>query len=165
MAINYKSGESVVCPSYGVGVVKGVENQEIMGTTLKVVVVFFEKDRMTIRVPLNDSTSDKIRKLCTMEEMEAAINTLKEPSRAKKMMWSRRAQEYESKINSGVPTSIAEVIRDLHRPLNQPDHSFSERQLYQEALRRLAREYAAVAKIEEKQAEAMLEQVLLSKAA
>lgn len=165
MAVNYKSGEYVVCPSYGVGVVKGIENQDIMGTTLKVVVVCFEKDRMTIRVPLNNSTSEKIRKLCSMEEMEAAINMLKEPSKAKKMMWSRRAQEYESKINSGVPASIAEVIRDLHRPLNQPDHSFSERQLYQEALKRLAREYAAVAKIEEKEAEAMLEKVLLDKAA
>lgn len=165
MSVSYKGGETVVCPSYGVGIVKGIETQEIMGTSLKVVVVYFEKDRMTIRVPLNASTPDKIRKLCSPDEMQKALNTLKEPPKVKKMMWSRRAQEYEMKINSGEPLSIAEVIRDLHRTVSQPEHSYSERQLYQEALKRLVKEYAAVAKINEKEAEAAVAQVLLSKAA
>ena len=165
MAVSYKKGELVVCPAYGLGVVKGIETQEIAGTTLRVVVVFFEKDRMTVRVPINGSTSEKIRKLSSMDKMNEAIDTLKMPAHSRKMMWSRRAQEYESKINSGEPISIAEVVRDLHKTVTQPEHSYSERQLYQEAFARLTREYAAVAKIDEKEAEANLEQVLLSKAA
>ena len=100
-----------------------------------------------------------------MSEMQEAIDILKTPSHVKKIMWSRRAQEYEMKINSGVPLSIAEVVRDLYRTVKQPEHSYSERQLYQEALSRLTKEYAAIAKIDEKEAEGILEKALISKAA
>lgn len=165
MVVAYKSGEVVVCPAYGVGIVKGTETQEIAGSTLKVIAVYFEKDRMTIRVPLNDATPEKIRKLCSLNEINEAIDALKAPAHVRKVMWSRRAQEYEMKINSGIPLSIAEVVRDLHRTVTQPEHSYSERQLYQEALARLTKEYAAVAKIDEKVAAANLTQALLSKAA
>ena len=146
---SFKEGEFVVYPAHGVGVIKGVEKQDIAGTELKVVVISFDKDKMTIRLPLNKSTSSKIRKLCSKEEMLEAVEFLRTPTRAKKMMWSRRAQEYEAKINSGVPMSIAQVVRELHRSANQPEHSYSERQIYQEAFDRLTREYAVVANIDE----------------
>ena len=146
---SFKEGEFVVYPAHGVGVVTGIENREIGGMELKVVVISFDKDKMTVNLPLNKSTSSKIRKLCSKEEMQEAVELLRTPTRVKKMMWSRRAQEYEAKINSGVPTSIAQVVRELHRSANQPEHSYSERQIYQEALSRLSSEYAVVANIDE----------------
>ena len=157
---SFKEGEFVVYPAHGVGVVKGIEKQNIAGTELKVVVISFDKDKMTVRLPLNKSTSSKIRRLCTKEEMLEAVDFLRTPARAKKMMWSRRAQEYEAKINSGVPMSIAQVIRELHRSANQPGHSYSERQIYQEALERLTSEYAVVANIDEGAALAELKNAL-----
>ncbi|MCR5225219.1 MAG: CarD family transcriptional regulator [Alphaproteobacteria bacterium] len=157
---SFKEGEFVVYPAHGVGVVKGIEKQNIAGTELKVVVISFDKDKMTVRLPLNKSTSSKIRRLCTKEEMLEAVDFLRTPARAKKMMWSRRAQEYEAKINSGVPMSIAQVIRELHRSANQPEHSYSERQIYQEALERLTSEYAVVANIDEGAALAELKNAL-----
>lgn len=163
--VGFEKNEVVVCPAYGVGVVQGIEHQEIMGTQMDFVVVFFEKDRMTVRLPINENTCSKVRKLSSKSEIEKAIKLLSEPAKVKKMMWSRRAQEYEMKINSGEPISIAEVVRDLYRTDSQPEHSYSERQIYQEAFERLAREYAAIAKIDEKKASAALEQILLKKAA
>ncbi|MDR2681634.1 MAG: CarD family transcriptional regulator [Holosporaceae bacterium] len=156
----FEEGQLVVYPAHGVGVVQGIETQNISGSELKVIVIAFDKDKMVVRLPLNRSTSKKIRKLCSKKEMEEAINYLRVPTKTKKMMWSRRAQEYETKINSGDPISIAQVVRDLHRTAMQPEHSYSERQIYQEALCRLMREYAAVAQIDEKQAMEDLEKVL-----
>ncbi|MDR3179968.1 MAG: CarD family transcriptional regulator [Holosporaceae bacterium] len=156
----FEEGQLVVYPAHGVGIVQGIETQNISGSELRVVVIAFDKDKMVVRLPLNKSTSKKIRKLCTKKEMEEAINYLRVPTKTKKMMWSRRAQEYETKINSGDPISIAQVVRDLHRTATQPEHSYSERQIYQEALCRLMREYAAVAQIDEKQAMENLEKVL-----
>ncbi|MDR0677149.1 MAG: CarD family transcriptional regulator [Holosporaceae bacterium] len=147
----FKKGEYVVYPAHGVGIVKGFEEQDISGVYLKMIVISFDKDRMIVKLPLN-SLNQKIRKLCSQKEMQEAINCLKEPSKTKKIMWSRRAQEYEAKINSGVPMSIAQVVRDLHRTATQSEHSYSERQIYQEALDRLLKEYAAVTQINEKQA-------------
>jgi CarD family transcriptional regulator len=123
-------------------------------------VITFEKDKMTLRVPVSKAKSVGMRKLSTPKIMDSALNTLKGRARVKRTMWSRRAQEYEAKINSGNPVSIAEVIRDLHRSANQPDQSYSERQIYEAALERLARELAAVEKIDEQAATKRLEKVL-----
>ena len=157
---DFKPGQYVVCPAHGVGVVSGIETQNIAGAELTVLVIVFDKSKMTVRLPINTLNSKNIRNLCSKEEMDEAIKCLKGPTKVRKMMWSRRAQEYESKINSGDPVAIAEVVRDLHRTATQPEHSYSERQIYQEALDRLMREYAAVAKIDERQAKTELEKVL-----
>jgi CarD family transcriptional regulator len=101
-----------------------------------------------------------LRKLSSKEEMKTALKTLKGRSRVRRTMWSRRAQEYEAKINSGDPVSIAEVVRDLHRSAGQPDQSYSERQIYQAALERLSRELAAVESIDEEAAAQKLEEML-----
>jgi len=156
----FSAGDYVVYPTHGVGRIQGVENQEIAGTSLKVIVITFEKERMTLRVPVGKATNSGLRRLSSRKEMETALKTLKGRSRVRRMMWSRRAQEYEAKINSGDPVSIAEVVRDLYRNAGQPDQSYSERQIYQAALDRLARELAAVEKIDEMAAAQKLESVL-----
>ena len=156
----FSAGDYVVYPTHGVGRIQGVEHQEIAGTSLKVIVITFEKERMTLRVPVGKATNSGLRRLSSRKEMETALKTLKGRSRIRRMMWSRRAQEYEAKINSGDPVSIAEVVRDLFRNAGQPDQSYSERQIYQAALDRLARELAAVEKIDEMAAAQKLESVL-----
>lgn len=157
---DFYEGQYVVYPARGVGTITGFEEQEVAGEAVRFILISFSKDKMTIRLPLNKSITKKIRGLCSREEMHEAVECLKAPSKAKKMMWSRRAQEYEAKINSGDPISIAQVVRDLHRKSNQPDHSYSERQLYQEALERLTREYAIVQEVDETLALQELECVL-----
>jgi CarD family transcriptional regulator len=156
----FKKGDFVVYPTHGVGKVLGVENQEISGHTLQVIIISFDKDRMTLRVPVAKARNSGLRKLSSRKVMETALQTLKGRSRVKRAMWSRRAQEYEAKINSGDPVSIAEVVRDLHRNADQPDQSYSERQIYQAALDRLVRELAAIDGIDETQATQRLHQVL-----
>ena len=144
----YASGDLVVYPTHGVGKITGVERQEIAGFTLNVFVVQFDKDRMTLRVPVTKAKGSGLRRLSSRKEMDLALTRLKGRSRAKRTMWSRRAQEYEAKINSGDLISIAEVVRDLHRADNQPEQSYSERQLYESALDRMAREVAAIERID-----------------
>lgn len=156
----FGAGDYVVYPTHGVGRVVGVETQEISDVTLELIIIKFEKDRMTLRVPVNKAHESGLRKLSSRKMMDSALTTLKGRSRAKRTMWSRRAQEYEAKINSGDPVSIAEVVRDLHRSADQPDQSYSERQMYQAALDRLARELAAVEKIDEEAATQKLEELL-----
>lgn len=156
----FEIGQHVVYPAHGVGVVQGIEVQDIAGTQLRVLCVWFEKDKMTVRLPMNSSLTEKIRPLSTKKELEEAIEFLKTPSKPKKMMWSRRAQEYEAKINSGNILSITQVVRDLHRTASQPEHSYSERQIYQIAMDRLMREYAAVEQIDEDVALERLEKLL-----
>ena len=157
---DYAAGDHVVYPTHGVGRVLGVETQEISGITLDLIVIKFEKDRMTLRVPVEKAENSGLRKLSTRKVMDSALQTLKGRSRVKRTMWSRRAQEYEAKINSGDPVSIAEVVRDLHRSADQPDQSYSERQMYQAALDRLAREVAAMERIDEEAAAEKLEELL-----
>ena len=157
---DYAAGDHVVYPTHGVGRVLGIETQEISGVTLDLIVIKFEKDRMTLRVPVEKAEQSGLRKLSTRKVMDSALQTLKGRSRAKRTMWSRRAQEYEAKINSGDPVSIAEVVRDLHRGDDQPDQSYSERQMYQAALERLARELGALERIDEAAAQAKLEKLL-----
>ena len=150
----------VVYPTHGVGKITGVEKQEISGMQLELFVIEFNKDKMVLRVPVAKAQGSGMRELSTPQRMTAALSTLKGRARIKRTMWSRRAQEYEAKINSGDPVSIAEVIRDLHRSANQPDQSYSERQIYEAALERLARELAAVEKIDEDAATERLEGML-----
>jgi CarD family transcriptional regulator len=158
--LNFGAGDLVVYPTHGVGKILAVETQEIAGHTLNVFVVHFDKDRMTLRVPVAKAKNSGLRRLSTRKEMESALTRLKGRSRAKRTMWSRRAQEYEAKINSGDPGSIAEVVRDLYRNASQPEQSYSERQIYQAALDRLVREFAAVEKIDEDVAVKRVEQML-----
>ncbi|HUN47279.1 MAG TPA: CarD family transcriptional regulator [Stellaceae bacterium] len=156
----YGTGDFVVYPTHGVGKINSVETQEIAGQTLSVFVIHFEKDRMTLRVPVGKAKNSGLRRLSTRKEMDAALAKLKGRSKARRTMWSRRAQEYEAKINSGDPASIAEVVRDLYRNVGQPEQSYSERQIYQAALDRLVREFAAVEKIDENTAVQRVEQML-----
>jgi len=156
----FGKGDFVVYPTHGVGRISGVEAQEIAGSALQLFVIQFDKEKMTLRIPIAKVRQAGLRRLSTRKVMESALKTLKGRSRAKRTMWSRRAQEYEAKINSGDPVSIAEVVRDLQRGSDQPDQSYSERQIYQAALDRLARELAAVEKLDEKQAIKRLEHIL-----
>ena len=152
--------DHVVYPTHGVGLVIGIEVQEIAGEALQLFVIHFEQERMTLRVPVGKADQSGLRKLSNRKIIDSALKTLRGRSRVKRTMWSRRAQEYEAKINSGDPVSIAEVVRDLHRATDQPDQSYSERQMYQAALDRLARELAAVEHIDQKQATGKLEKLL-----
>ena len=156
----FKPKDYIVYPTHGVGYIEAIEKQEIAGSSIELFVITFEKDKMTLRVPVGKAEHVGIRKLSTPKIMDAALTTLKGRARVKRTMWSRRAQEYEAKINSGDAVSIAEVVRDLHRSANQPDQSYSERQIYEAALERLARELAAVEKIDEESATDRLEKVL-----
>ncbi len=158
--VSFSEGEYVVYPTHGVGQVTGIEMQEIAGQKLKLFVIEFDKERMKLRVPVQKAENAGLRRLSTRKVMEVALKTLKGRSRAKRTMWSRRAQEYEAKINSGDPVSIAEVVRDLYRSADQPDQSYSERQMFQAAFERLVRELAAVEKIDENAATQRLEKVL-----
>jgi len=140
----YKTGEYVVYPAHGVGKIIRIEDQEIAGAKLELYVIDFEKDKMTLRVPTAKSDSVGMRRLSDSASVEQALKTLKGRARVKRTMWSRRAQEYEAKINSGDLVLIAEVVRDLFRSDRQPEQSYSERQLYEAALDRMAREVAVV---------------------
>ena len=150
----------VVYPTHGVGQIDAIEEQIIAGYQLRLFVINFEKEKMTLRVPVDKADEAGLRKLSSRQQIDVALTTLKGRSRVSRAMWSRRAQEYEAKINSGDPVSIAEVVRDLHRNAGQPDQSYSERQIYEAALERLARELAAVEKIDADAAAVKLEQVL-----
>ncbi len=156
----FKAGDHVVYPTHGVGQVQGIEKETIAGHKLELVVVTFDNDRMTLRVPVNKMDTSGLRKVSSRKIMDNALTTLKGKARIKRTMWSRRAQEYEAKINSGDPVSIAEVVRDLYRNVGQPDQSFSERQIYEAALERLAGEYAAVENLDKEKATEKLEEVL-----
>lgn len=156
----FRVGDYVVYPCHGVGKVTTIEWQEVQDTRLRLYVVNFEKERMTLRVPINKAASSGMRQLSTPSEMTAALRALKRPPRVKRVMWSRRAQEYEGKLHSGNPVSIAEVVRDLHPGKSQSEQSYSERQMYEVALERLAREFAAIEKIEPDAAAERLEEVL-----
>ena len=156
----FKINESIVYPAHGVGRIVGIEEQEIAGMSLELFVIQFEKDKMTLRVPTGKLQSVGMRKLAEDNLVTKSMETLKGRARVKRTMWSRRAQEYEAKINSGDLISIAEVVRDLYRSESQPEQSYSERQLYEAALDRMAREIAAVARIDERGAVQRITEVL-----
>lgn len=152
----FKVNDYVVYPTHGVGKIVAVEAQEIAGTRLELFVIVFEQEKMTLRVPLGKAKAVGMRILSSRETVRTALKTLRGRARIKRTMWSRRAQEYEAKINSGDLLLIAEVVRDLHRAEGQPEQSYSERQIYESALDRMAREVGAV---EELDSSAALERV------
>jgi CarD family transcriptional regulator len=156
----FSVGDHVVYPAHGVGVVVGVETQEVVGTSLEVYVITFDHEKMTLRVPTRKARTAGLRALAEGNIVVQALSTLKGRARVKRTMWSRRAQEYEAKINSGDLISIAEVVRDLHRSDSQPEQSYSERQLYESALDRMAREVAAIERIDREAAVEMLHKSL-----
>lgn len=158
--VSFKVGDAVVYPAHGVGVVENIETQTIAGMEIQLYAIRFEKDRMCLKIPVFKAKSSGLRKLCSTDRLKDAMKTLQGRAKIKRTMWSRRAQEYEMKINSGDPVSIAEVLRDLKRSNDDHEQSYSERQIYQSALERLAREVAAVQKITEIQAAEQLEKML-----
>jgi CarD family transcriptional regulator len=148
----FKTNEFIVYPAHGVGQIMAIEEQEVAGARLELFVINFVKDKMTLRVPTSKVASVGMRKLAETPMVKRALETLKGRARIKRTMWSRRAQEYEAKINSGDIVAIAEVVRDLYRSESQPEQSYSERQLYEAALDRLSREVAAVQRLTETEA-------------
>jgi CarD family transcriptional regulator len=158
--LEFETGDFVVYPAHGVGRVEGIETYSISGQQVQLYAITFEKERMTLKVPISKAKNSGLRRLSSKDRIRTALETLQGRSRVRRTMWSRRAQEYEAKINSGDPVSIAEVVRDLYRGADPADQSYSERQIYQAALERLARELAAVERIDELKATERLEQVL-----
>lgn len=156
----FKTGEAIVYPSHGVGHIKAIEEQEVAGFKLELFVISFEKDKMTLRVPTAKAASVGMRKLADTDIVGKALTTLTGRARVKRTMWSRRAQEYEAKINSGDLVAIAEVVRDLYRSDAQPEQSYSERQLYEAALDRVVTELAAVNRITDTEARKLIDQNL-----
>jgi CarD family transcriptional regulator len=148
----FKTSEFIVYPAHGVGQIIAIEEQEVAGARLELFVINFAKDKMMLRVPTSKIASVGMRKLAETPMVKRALETLKGRARIKRTMWSRRAQEYEAKINSGDIVAIAEVVRDLFRSESQPEQSYSERQLYEAALDRLSREVAAVQRLTETEA-------------
>lgn len=153
----FKTGEFIVYPAHGVGQIVAIEEQEVAGFKLELFVISFAKDKMTLKVPTPKVASVGMRKLADPAMVKRAMDTLTGRARVKRTMWSRRAQEYEAKINSGDLVSICEVVRDLFRSDAQPEQSYSERQLYEAALDRVAREFAAVNKLTETEALKLIE--------
>lgn len=156
----FAKGDYVVYPTHGVGKVTGIERQEVAGFDLQLFVILFDSEKMTLRVPVEKVADSGLRKISSKDKMQSVLGTLKGRARAKRTMWSRRAQEYEAKINSGDPIAIAEVVRDLYRAPGQPDQSYSERQMYEAALERLVNEFALVEKLDIEAATEKLETVL-----
>lgn len=163
--LDFRPNEYIVYPAHGVGQIVSIESQEVAGITLELFVISFEKDKMTLRVPTNKATDIGMRALSSPDVISAAMKTLKGKAKVKRAMWSRRAQEYEQKINSGDLIAIAEVVRDLHRTDDQREQSYSERQLYEAALERLTREVAAVSGGDELAAAKEVDDVLMSRIA
>lgn len=157
---NFAKGDYVVYPAHGVGLIEGIETQTIAGMEVKLYAISFEKDRMRLKVPVMKAEESGLRRLCNNSRLKDALNTLKGRARIRRTMWSRRAQEYETKINSGDPVAIAEVLRDLKRSNDDTEQSYSERQIYQSALERLAREVAAIEKTSEDDAVIRLEKLM-----
>ena len=161
----FRPDQFVVYPAHGVGKIVSIEKQEVAGFELELFVISFEKDKMTLRVPTNKATEVGMRSLSSPDVVAHAMKTLRGKARVKKAMWSRRAQEYEQKINSGDLIAIAEVVRDLHRADDQREQSYSERQLYEAAMERLTREIAAVGGHSEDEAAKEITEMLMSRAA
>jgi CarD family transcriptional regulator, regulator of rRNA transcription len=156
----FRTSEYIVYPAHGVGQITAIEEQEVAGMKLELFVINFEKDKMTLRVPTAKAAGVGMRKLSEDAIVGKALDILKGRARVKRTMWSRRAQEYEAKINSGDIVAIGEVVRDLHRADTQPEQSYSERQLYEAALDRMAREISAVKRITETEAIREIEAML-----
>ena len=161
--LDFSVDDFVVYPAHGVGKIVDVITQEVAGMEMELYDIAFEKDKMKLKVPTDKAITHGLRSLSDGDVVDKSMKTLKGRARVKRAMWSRRAQEYEQKINSGDLISIAEVVRDLHRNDEQREQSYSERQLYEAALERLTREVAAVRSVEEMQAQSEIDAVLNSR--
>jgi CarD family transcriptional regulator len=158
--LGFKTGEYVVYPAHGVGLIVNIEEQEVAGLTLELFVISFEQDKLTLRVPVAKIKSVGMRKLAEEDEVKKALETVTGRARVKRTMWSRRAQEYEAKINSGDLIAISEVVRDLYRSEDQPEQSYSERQLFEQAMDRMSREIGSVRKLTLTEAVQLIEKQL-----
>jgi len=156
----FNIGDTVVYPSHGVGKISALESQIIVGIEQKFYVVTFDKDKMTLKVPVSRADKAGLRQLSSSDDLEKALITLQGKSKTAKGMWSKRAQEYEAKINSGSVVNIAEVLRDLHRNVDDPARSYSERVIYDSAFKRFTHEYAAAAHLNAEQAELKIREML-----
>ena len=161
--LNFKIGEIVVYPKHGVGEIVNIESMEISNIKTNFYVVKMEQAKLTIRVPLEKQDEVGLRKISTKKIIDAIYEILKLKPKIRRIMWSRRAQEYDPKIFSGDPIKISEVVRDLFRKNSQPEQSYSERQMFQIALERLAREVAAVEKTDYFQSTEKIETILNTK--
>lgn len=161
----FSVGEYVVYPTHGVGKIIALEVETIGEHQLKVFVIVFEKDKMTLRVPVGRAEAAGLRAISPMDQITRALSTLKGRAKIARGMWSRRAQEYESKINSGNLVAIAEVVRDLHKNVDQSERSYSERMIYETALHRLVGEVAAAEREDVKGTQDRLLKVLRKQAA
>ena len=162
---DFNTEEYIVYPAHGVGQIISIDKHEVAGIEMEMFVISFDKDKMTLRIPIEKATAIGLRSISSQETISKAMEILKGRARIKRAMWSRRAQEYEQKINSGDLIAIAEVVRDLHRNDEQREQSYSERQLYEAALERLTREVAIVDGVGEDKAQAKVDQVLEASAA
>jgi CarD family transcriptional regulator len=142
--LGFRTGEYIVYPSHGVGMITSIDEQEVAGLKLELFVISFEQDKLTLRVPTAKIKSVGMRKLSEEPVVKKSLDTVTGRARVKRTMWSRRAQEYEAKINSGDLIAISEVVRDLYRSDDQPEQSYSERQLFEQAMDRMSREIGAV---------------------
>ncbi len=158
--LGFKTGEYIVYPAHGVGLITSIEEQDIAGLTLELFVISFEQDKLTLRVPVAKIKSVGMRKLAEEDEVTKALETVTGRARVKRTMWSRRAQEYEAKINSGDLIAISEVVRDLFRADDQPEQSYSERQLFEQAMDRMSREVSSVNRISLTEAVQLIEKNL-----
>ena len=159
----FKIGEIVVYPKHGVGEILKIESMEVSSIKTKFYVVKMEQAKLTIRVPLEKQEEVGLRKISTKKIIEQVFEVLKLKPKIRRIMWSRRAQEYDAKIFSGDPIRIAEVVRDLFRKNSQAEQSYSERQMFQVAIERLAREVAAVEKTDYFQSTEKIETILRNK--
>ena len=159
----FNIGELVIFPKHGVGEIKSVSSIEISNIKTTCYIIQMEQDRLIIRVPIDKQDDVGLRKIATKKKIEEVFNILRQKPKIRKIMWSRRAQEYDSKIHSGDPIKIGEVIRDLFRKNNQPEQSYSERQMFQVALERLAREVAAIEKTDYFNATEKIENILYNR--
>jgi CarD family transcriptional regulator len=162
--LSFKIGELVVYPAHGVGKITAIEEQEIAGSKLELYIVDFEREKLRLKVPTNRAEQKGMRRLADRGLIEHAMKVIRGRARIKRTMWSRRAQEYDAKINSGDLIAVAEVVRDLYRSDRQPEQSYSERQLFEQALLRMARELAAVRKIDDDQSVKELSEFLAKNA-
>ena len=158
--LQYSVGDFIVYPSHGVGEVTDIQTFEIAEEKLEMYNVVFDKEKMTLKIPTIKAKEIGIRKVSSRNEMKKTLEILKGKAKIRRTMWSRRAQEYEAKINSGILTELTEVVRDLFRNSNQPEQSYSERQLYESARDRLAREVAVVEKTDDDNAVEKIEIIL-----
>ena len=159
----FNPGDVVVYPAHGVGQVTDIEQTEVAGQKLELIAVNFNKDKLTLRIPMPNAQKTGLRQIVTSATMDEAIHTLKGKAKVKRAQWGKRSQEYMSKINSGDPILVAEVLRDLYKDPEKAEQTYSERQIYEQAMNRLVSEYAVIKKVKEEEAICKVETVLQTK--